>query len=77
VRGLSLVGPLTVTAELALLSLARTGVRSHTGPAVERGQAAARLAIWWPGERLQGERLLTAGCPWGDETSRAGPRGGW
>jgi hypothetical protein len=77
VRDLSLVGPLTVTAEPVLLSLARTGFRSHTGPAVEQGQAAARLPIWWPGERLQGERLLTAGCPWGDETSRAAPGGGW
>ena len=76
-RDLSLAGPLTVMAEPALLSLARTGFRSHTGPAVEQGQATARLAIGWPGERPQGERLLTAGCPWRDETSRAAPGGGW
>jgi hypothetical protein len=72
VRDLSLAGPLTVAAP-ALLS---TGARSHTDPAVEQGQATARLAIGWLGERPQGERLLTAGCPWGDETSRAGPGDG-
>jgi len=50
VRDLSLVGPLTVTAESALLGLARTALRSHTALAVERErQATARLAIWWPG----------------------------
>jgi len=52
VRDLSLVGPLTVTAESALLGLARTALRSHTALAVER-QATARLAIWWPGEDLK------------------------
>ena len=51
VRDLSLVGPFTVTAEPALLGLARTALRSHSALAVERErQATARLAIWWPGE---------------------------
>jgi hypothetical protein len=76
VRDLSLVDPLTVMAEPALLSLARAALRSHTAPAAEGGQAAARLAVWRPGERSQGERPLTVGCPWGDETGRAGPGGG-
>jgi hypothetical protein len=53
VRDLSLVDPLTVMAEPALLSLARTALRSRTAPAVEGGQATARLAVWWPGEDLK------------------------
>jgi len=64
VRDLSLVGPLTVTAEPALLGLARTALRSYTALAVVRErQATARLAIWWPGGRPQDERPLTAGRP--------------
>ena len=73
VRGLSLVGPLRVTGEPALLSSARPGLRSRIAVAVQRErQATARLAGWWPGERRQDERPLTAGCPCGDATSHAG-----
>jgi hypothetical protein len=46
VRDLSLVDPLTVMVEPALLSLARTALRSHTAPVVEGGQAIARLSLW-------------------------------
>ena len=42
-------------AESALLSLARTALRSHTAPVVEGGQAIARLAIWGPVGRSQDE----------------------
>jgi len=76
VRDLSLVGLLMVMAEPALLSLARTALRSHTAPAVERGQATARLAVRWPVERPPGERPLTVGCLCGDEAAHAGPGGG-
>jgi hypothetical protein len=53
VRDLSLVDPLMVMAEPALLSLARAALRSHTAPAVEGGQAIARLSVWWPGKELK------------------------
>jgi hypothetical protein len=75
VRDLSSVDPLTVMAEPALLSLARTALRSHTAPVVEGGQAIARLAIWRPVGRSQDERPLTVGCPCG-EISHAGPGDG-